>query len=90
MRDQDLQKQVETSHFPFQTPLQSKLEFAIIFILGAMNNLFHMTRYVSSTDNTSTDCCFETCQYTVSRVSVVKNYANATRILILLLFKDKI
>ena len=34
---------VDRQH-PFQTPLQIKLIFTIIFIRGAMNNIFHEMR----------------------------------------------
>ena len=34
-----LLKQVEMSHIPFQTPLQSRLSLLSFFILEAMNNI---------------------------------------------------
>ena len=36
-----IEKQVETSHIPFQTPLQSKLSLLSFLILGAMNTILH-------------------------------------------------
>ena len=34
-------------HIPFQTPIQSKLNLLSVFILGALNNIFHNSTDVS-------------------------------------------